>query len=350
MRPSPLLAIPLMVLVGCRSDNKLIEADSDPIACFTDTWYADADGDNAGSPGAMVEACDQPEGYVADGTDCDDTDAAVNPAALEICNEIDDNCDGRTDEDLGTVWYQDSDSDTYGDPETTTIACTQPAGWVADNEDCDDAAAAIHPGAVEICDGLDNDCDGLVDDADPDLDSSGEATGWADVDGDGYGDPNSPLAACFPDDNWADNPDDCDDTDPAQYPGAIVDLLNVRACIDGSDWFVIQGSAGWWEHRNFDRVGEHSGCPSAETLLDGVAWIPTWASATVSDRYDPLPKTLPGYDTTLQITIIEARGSVTVTEQPTSTNGWTGRVLLDDDATGGPAMYEFLIQYAACPA
>lgn len=349
MRLFPLLAIPLMHLVACRSDNKLQQTDSDPAACFTDTWYADTDGDSYGDANSMVEECDPPAGYVTDGTDCNDADAAIHPEALEICNEIDDDCDGPVDEDLGTVWYQDADADTYGDPETTQVACTQPVGWVSDSEDCDDAAAAIHPGAIEICDGWDNDCDDLVDDADPSLDSSDQATGWADVDGDGYGDANSPLTACFPDDSWADNPDDCDDTDPAQYPGAIVDFLDLRACIDGSDSFVVQGSAGWWEHRNYDRVGEHSGCPSAETTLDGVAWIPTWASTTVSDPYDPLPRTLPAYDTTLLITILEARGSVTVSEQPTSTNGWTGKVLLDDDAAGGPAMYEVLIQYAACP-
>jgi hypothetical protein len=61
-----------------------------------ETWYPDSDGDgygNASSDGTV--ACEQPDGWVLDNTDCDDSNAAVNPAADEICdNAIDENCNG----------------------------------------------------------------------------------------------------------------------------------------------------------------------------------------------------------------------------------------------------------------
>jgi hypothetical protein len=64
----------------------------------------------------------------------------------------------------GTV-YRDSDRDGYGDPGSPLEVCTgyQPAGYVADGSDCNDASTFIHPGATEVCDGLDNNCDGSVD-------------------------------------------------------------------------------------------------------------------------------------------------------------------------------------------
>ena len=62
-------------------------------------WYLDADGDNYGVAGATVTACAQPLGYALSATDCNDGNAAVNPAAIEICgNAIDDNCNGLAEE------------------------------------------------------------------------------------------------------------------------------------------------------------------------------------------------------------------------------------------------------------
>ncbi|MDP7115044.1 MAG: putative metal-binding motif-containing protein, partial [Myxococcota bacterium] len=91
-------------------------------------WYTDADGDGFGDPASSVLACDVPADHVADAGDCDDGDPAVNPAAVEICNGIDDDCDPATDE-LG-----DGDGDSFA-------LC---------DGDCDDGDPAVHPGAEEV--------------------------------------------------------------------------------------------------------------------------------------------------------------------------------------------------------
>ena len=104
------------------------------------------------------------DGYPAE-QDCDDDDPAVNPDADEVCDGIDNDCDGSVDQgaiDMGT-WYADGDGDGYGDVSTTSEACDPSSGLVADATDCDDADPSVNPGAIELCDGVDNDCSGSVD-------------------------------------------------------------------------------------------------------------------------------------------------------------------------------------------
>src|SRR5690606_6759271 len=130
----------------------------------TTTWYADADGDGFGDASATVRACAPPPGFVANADDCDDTDAAINPDAAEVCNEVDDDCDGAIDEGAidDATWYADADGDGFGDPAVSQQACRRPAGTVSNDDDCDDTRASVHPGAPEVvADGIDQNCDGV---------------------------------------------------------------------------------------------------------------------------------------------------------------------------------------------
>jgi hypothetical protein len=137
-----------------------------------DTYYADADGDGFGDPAASVSVptgSPAPDGYVAYGGDCDDADNARHPDGTEIFNGYDDDCDGSIDEGIEVVTYVDADDDGYGSATAPVqMVETQPGGvveplpgYVTTAGDCNDANAAVHPGAVEIVgDGVDNDCDG----------------------------------------------------------------------------------------------------------------------------------------------------------------------------------------------
>ncbi len=182
------------------------------------TFYADADGDGYGNAAVSQQACSAPEGYVSDNTDCNDGNSAIHPGAAEICNNLDDNCDGQVDEDLGITWYIDIDGDGYGSPALTIVSCMTPDGYAATGDDCDDDNPNVHPGLPEICNGLDDDCDGLIDDADPDV--TGQPTWYADADGDGYGNAASTLAACSQPAGYVSDNTDCDDANATVHPNA----------------------------------------------------------------------------------------------------------------------------------
>lgn len=86
------------------------------------------------------------------------------------CNDSDSDSDKSRSIDTENTWYRDSDGDGYGDPSVSVTQKDQPAGYVSDDSDCADYDADIFPGALEICDGKDNNCDGKVDEnaCDPD--------------------------------------------------------------------------------------------------------------------------------------------------------------------------------------
>ena len=177
----------------------------------TSVYYADADGDGFGDEDDTVDACGTSAGYVEDSSDCDDTVAAVNPDATELCNEVDDDCDGDVDEDDAldaTTWYADADNDHYGDEAATSVSCDQPYRYVADDTDCDDGDPWVYPGSTEYCDGEDDDCDGTVDE-----DAYDGHTYYTDSDGDGYGDPDVSTVSCSLPSGYATFSTDCDDTD-----------------------------------------------------------------------------------------------------------------------------------------
>jgi hypothetical protein len=184
---------------------------------------------------AMDYDCDGEDDFVdADGDgftscrDCDDTDATLNPAATEVCDGVDNNCDGHADDDAvdRPLWYADRDRDGFGDADAQMFSCDAGTA-VANADDCDDARADVNPTATEICGGGDEDCDGLVDDADAGV--TGAPSWYADADADGYGDPATVGIACEAPTGSVSDATDCDDTDGAVSPGAT------ELCDDGSD-------------------------------------------------------------------------------------------------------------------
>ncbi len=215
------------------------------------TWYADTDNDTYGDPSVNQLANTQPSGYVADNTDCDDTETGINPNATEIPdNGIDEDCDGA---DLRT-WYADTDNDTYGDPSVNQLANTQPSGYVADNTDCDDTVTGINPNATEIPDnGIDEDCDGA------DL-----RTWYADTDNDTYGDPSvNQLANTQPSGYVADNTD-CDDTETGINPNATeIPDNGIDEDCDGADLRT------WYADTDNDTYGDPSVNQLANTQPSG---------------------------------------------------------------------------------
>jgi len=176
-------------------------------------WYADDDDDGFGAEFSTLTACDPDEGYLADNSDCDDGDADINPDADEVCDEIDNNCDGEADEGVTTTFYGDADGDSYAGMSDTIEACEVPAGYAAVASDCNDDDPSTYPGADETCDGEDNDCDSEVDEG-------VTLTFYVDADGDGFGDDSTTAEACEAGSGYSADGTDCDDSDSSVYPGA----------------------------------------------------------------------------------------------------------------------------------
>jgi len=192
----------------------------DEDAVDTTAWYQDEDSDGYGVEPA-VWACQPPAGWGATVGDCDDAAPDVHPAREEICNQIDDDCDGLVDDEddslVAMVWYLDVDRDGFGasDP---TVACDRPPRGEPVGGDCDDADPLVHPDSAEICNDVDDDCDGWVDDDDVDV---VDALLWyEDLDGDGAGVTSVVLSACAADAPWVRVAGDCDDGDGAVSPYA----------------------------------------------------------------------------------------------------------------------------------
>ncbi len=150
--------------------------------------------------------------------DCNDREPSAFPGALELCNGIDDSCNGQIDEGLPVVaYYRDEDSDGVGAVKTGEGCKSPPAGSVTQSGDCNDQDATIRPGQAETCNGIDDDCDGSRDNGLPFQDF------YLDADGDGFGASTSaPVNSCQTAVmGRVSNPGDCNDANPTIKPGAV---------------------------------------------------------------------------------------------------------------------------------
>ncbi len=219
---------------GASTDDTGPATSSDDTALVDDT-AAPVDGDG--------------DGFVA-GDDCDDSDATVNPDAAEDCDGVDDDCDESVDEGVLEVFYPDADGDGFGDGDAPTELCEVTKGYTTDGTDCQDTSAAVFPGGVEVCNGIDDDCDDLVDDADDGLDADSATTWYLDDDGDGFGQTHTGWLTCTVPQGYATAPDDCDDTDEAVHPDAfeVCDELDndCDALVDDDDDTLDTKSATSW--------------------------------------------------------------------------------------------------------
>ena len=228
----------------------------------TNTYYLDFDADGFGDPDQPIQACDLPLGYVEDNGDCDDIEVLVHPQAEEICDTIDNNCDGNIDDASSTnasTWYQDGDEDGYGNASSTQISCTAPIGFVPLFGDCNDNNENISPIQDELCNGVDDNCDTQIDES-----GAADAPVWfLDADGDGFGTSNTSVLECVQPMGYQSNNTDCDDQDNDSYPQAV-ELCNGED--DNCDGNIDEDSAAdaqtWYLDNDEDEYGD-----PAETAL-----------------------------------------------------------------------------------
>ena len=255
-------------------DDDCDGATDGPDAADARVWYGAGDGDGYGATATV--ACTAPAGHVARPGECDDTTAAVSPAADEVCNTVDDDCDGAVDEASALdapTWYVDGDGDTYGDDATGVRACADPGGRVTTGGDCDDGEGTVHPGAAELCNDVDDDCDGVADDAPTD-----GSLWYLDGDGDGVGGSAGVYACDPPSSGWLASTGDCDDGDVTSYPGAPAGCDGVDHDCDGyldgdlDGDGAISGACGGLDCDDTDpAVLPGAGCAWGETCADVLA-------------------------------------------------------------------------------
>jgi hypothetical protein len=125
-------------------------------------YYQDLDNDGYGNALVSQTACSPIQGYVSNSLDCDDNNNAINPNATEICDGLDNNCDGQEDEGLTFLnYYFDGDSDGFGIG-NPTVSCSPIAGYATQTGDCDDSNNSVYPGATDTeGNGIDENCDGI---------------------------------------------------------------------------------------------------------------------------------------------------------------------------------------------
>ena len=206
------------------------------------------------------------------GDDCNDYDPAVNPAAAERCNGVDDDCSGEVDDDPtdAAYWYTDGDGDGYGTDSSGVLGCDD-GTRVANGGDCDDGDPARNPGAVEECDtGVDEDCDGIVD-----TDASASFPLYVDADGDGYG-ATAAGSDCTVPAGMSAKSGDCNDASSAISPAAkeSCDSANVDEDCDGLADDKDSGPTGTTSfYADTDRDGYGDGAAPSSRCDAASGWV-----------------------------------------------------------------------------
>ena len=214
-------------------------------------WYLDDDADGFGDPQVIISDCLQPEGYVANSDDCDDLDTLIYPDAEERCDEQDNDCDGEIDEEVGSIWYLDVDTDYYGDSDSFIWSCSEPMGYTSMSGDCDDTDSFVYPGAIEYCDYVDNNCDGVIDEG-----GAVDASLWyQDADEDEFGAPSQTMNACEQPSGYVSDNTDCDDTRADSNPISLEycdghddncdGVIDEDSALDAPDWFLDTDADGF---------------------------------------------------------------------------------------------------------
>jgi len=177
--------------------------------------YLDRDGDGQGAPGSEPIPCEYVLWSAPNGDDCDDSNSTVGADFPELCDGLDNDCDGEVDEGFIEGYYLDLDGDGTGAADQPLQDCGMADWGVQDDSDCNDGDPLVGGGLEELCDGLDNDCDGLVDE------DFERTFYYPDLDGDGMGDAlSAPMEACSAPPGYVSSAIDCDDSDSSIFPGS----------------------------------------------------------------------------------------------------------------------------------
>jgi hypothetical protein len=177
-------------------------------------YFEDYDGDGYGT-NSLGLFCAAPANAALLSGDCDDSLFEISPSTSEICNELDDNCDGQADEGLiFTLFFADSDGDGFGS-DTLGLYCFTPPASATQDGDCDDSNSSVSPIQTESCNGIDDDCSGIVDDG------LNFVIYYSDADDDGFGDANQSVLLCQETIGFVSDSTDCNDADGNAFPGAL---------------------------------------------------------------------------------------------------------------------------------